>query len=79
MNLRWLVCGAGNLHIVGRCPNCYASQGGLLLGTVSGIYKGRVTASCLDCNTVEDYYVDAPEEKIWKLEPVTAKGLHVEL
>ena len=79
MNLRWLVCGAGNLHIVGPCPDCYASQGGLLLGTVASSFKGRVSAKCLDCGKVEDFYVDAQEEKIWRLEPVFAKGLRVQI
>ncbi|RLC96091.1 MAG: hypothetical protein DRI40_04110 [Chloroflexi bacterium] len=78
MNLRWLVCGAGNLHIVGPCPECYATQGGLLLGTVASTFKGRIPARCVDCGKVIDYYVDAQEEKIWKLEPVEAKGLRVE-
>lgn len=74
MIMRWLVCGAGSIHIVGPCPDCYSSQGGLLLGTVATTYKGRVTAKCLDCNKSLDFFVDAPEEKIWKLEPIEAKG-----
>ena len=74
MVMRWLVCGAGSIHIVGPCPDCYASQGGLLLGTIATTYKGRVAAKCLDCGKSLDFYVDAQEEKIWKLEPIEAKG-----
>ena len=79
MTVRWMVCGAGNVHIVGPCPNCYATHGGLLLGTVASTYKGRITATCLDCGKSVDYYVDAHEEKIWRLEPVEARGTRVEI
>ena len=74
MIMRWIACGAGNLHIVGPCPECYASEGGLLVGTVANTHKGRVHTVCLDCNMAVDYYTDAKEEKLWKLEPVEAKG-----
>jgi len=79
MKLRWLVCGGGNLHIVGPCPSCYSTQGGMILGTVASTFKGRISAKCVDCTTIVDYYVDANEEKIWKLEPVEAKGMHVDV
>jgi hypothetical protein len=79
MQLRWLVCGQGNVHIVGPCPDCYATEGGLLLGTVASTYKGRISANCVDCGKIVDYYVDASEGRIWKLEPVDAKGMHVEI
>ena len=78
MTLRWLACGAGNLHIVGPCPDCSATQGGLILGTVASTYRGRITARCVDCNKTVDFYVDAHEEAIWKMEPVEARGLRVE-
>jgi len=78
MNMRWLVCGAGSVHIVGPCPDCYGEQGGLLMGTVANTYRGRVTARCLDCGRSVDYYVDANEERIWRLEPVEAKGVRLE-
>lgn len=78
MIMRWLACGAGSIHIVGPCPDCYATQGGLLMGTVASTHKGRVTTICLDCNKTVDYYVDAHEEKIWKLDPIEAKGSRVE-
>ncbi len=78
MIMRLLTCGAGSVHIVGPCPDCYADQGGLLLGTISATHKGRVPANCLDCGKVVDYYVDAPEDKIWKLEPVEAKGIKID-
>ena len=79
MTMRWLECGGGNVHIVGPCPNCYSSQGGLLLGTVTTTYKGRASAKCLECGTMVDYYVDAHEGRIWRLEPVEAKGGRVEV
>jgi hypothetical protein len=79
MVMRWLVCGAGSVHIIGPCPNCYASEGGLIMGTVALTYSGRVTARCLDCGNAVEYYVDANEEKIWRLEPVEAKGMRVEV
>jgi hypothetical protein len=78
MTMRWLECGAGSVHIVGPCPDCYATQGGMLLGTVAGTYKGRVTGRCLDCNKVLDYYVDASEGKMWLMEPIEAKAARVE-
>ena len=78
MTMRWLECGSGSVHVVGPCPDCYANQGGLLLGTVASSYKGRVTAQCIDCGRSVDYYVDAQEEMIWRLEPVEAKGARVE-
>ena len=78
MIMRWLACGGGSIHIVGPCPDCYATQGGLLMGTVASTHKGRVTTLCLDCNKTVDYYVDAHEEKIWKLDPIEAKGSRVE-
>ena len=74
MIMRWLACGAGNVHLLSSCPKCYATQGGLLVGTISSTHKGRVTALCLDCGYAVDYYVDAQEEKIWKLESIEAKG-----
>jgi len=43
MTLRWLSCGTGSSHIVGTCPNCYATQGGLLLGTAATIGPSSVT------------------------------------
>jgi hypothetical protein len=76
--MRWLECGSGSVHIVGPCPECYATQGGLILGTVSGTYRGRITAKCLDCGKTIDYYVDATEGKIWRLDEVEAKGGKIE-
>lgn len=75
MIMRWLACGGGNIHILGTCPDCYATQGGLLLGTVASTHKGRVTALCSDCGNAVDYYVDAKDEKMWKLEPIEARGV----
>jgi hypothetical protein len=78
MTMRWLECSSGSIHIVGPCPECYTTQGGLIMGTVSSSYKGRVTAKCLDCGKSVDYYVDATEGKIWKLEAMEARGGKVE-
>jgi len=74
MIMRWLACGGGNIHIIAPCPHCYTTQQGLLIGTTSSIHKGRVMAECLDCHKTIDYYVDAREKKIWKLQPVEARG-----
>lgn len=75
MIMRWLACGGGHIHILGTCPDCYATQGGLLIGTVATTHKGRVTALCVDCGKAVDYYVDAKDEKMWKLEPIEARGV----
>jgi len=73
MTLRWLSCGTESSHIIGTCPNCYATQGGLLLGTAATAYAGRITVRCVDCGMSVDYYVDSTVEKIWKLDPVESK------
>ena len=78
MIMHWLMCAAGSVHIVGPCPVCYAKEEGLIMGTVTMTYAGRVTARCIDCNRVVDYYVDANEEKIWKMEPMEANGTRLE-
>ncbi len=77
MVMRWLECSGGNIHLVGPCPTCFEQGGGLIVGTVSSSYKGRITAKCFDCGEMQDYYVDAQEGKVWKLEEIEAKGLHV--
>lgn len=77
MAMRWLECSGGNVHLVGPCPDCYAEHGGLLVGTVTSSYKGRVTTSCVDCNNVMDYYVDAQEGRVWRLDPIEAKGVTI--
>lgn len=78
MPMRWIKCPAvpagGNIHLIGPCPNCSDSKGGLLIGTVSGSFKGRITAECLECGTVVDFYIEAEEGNVWRLEPVEAKG-----
>jgi len=68
--VRWFVCQVGNLHVTGPCPDCYASQGGLLGGTLLTKDRGRVTTKCANCGKTVDYYVDSLEEKSWRLEPV---------
>ena len=75
MTMRWLECSGGNVHLVGPCPECPPDKGGLLVGTVSSSYKGRVTAKCVDCDAVLDYYVDAQEGKVWRLELIDARGV----
>jgi len=49
------------------------------LGTVASTYKGRVTAKCVDCGKTEDYYVDASDGKIWRMDEIIAKGVHVQV
>lgn len=78
MTMRWLECGAGSIHIVGPCPDCYTAQGGLLLGTAASTYRGRLTARCIDCGKAIDYYVDSPEGRIWLLQPIESKGARLE-
>lgn len=75
MIMRWLACGGGHIHILGACPDCFVTQGGLLIGTVTNTHKGRVTALCMDCGKEVDYYVDAKDEMMWKLAPVEARGV----
>ena len=78
MLLRWLSCGTGSVHIIGACPDCYATQGGLLLGTVATDHVGRISAECVDCGKSIDYYVDSSVEKIWKLDPVESRAIPLE-
>jgi hypothetical protein len=78
MVMRWLACSAGSVHIFGPCPESHAKEEGLIMATIPLTYTGRVTARCLDCNKAVDYYVDANEEKIWRLVPVEAKGMRIE-
>ncbi|HWR70792.1 MAG TPA: hypothetical protein VN415_07015 [Dehalococcoidia bacterium] len=73
MIIHWLSCGSESLHIMATCPNCYATEAGLLLGTAATGYAGRITATCVDCGKSVDYYVDANVQKIWKLDPVESK------
>jgi len=73
MRMHWLTCGAGKLHIIGSCPRCSLSQGGLLVGTVACTYKGVTTAKCADCAKTVDYYVDADRQLILHLEAVKVK------
>jgi len=79
MKLRWLACSTGNAHVLGPCPSCFEKRSGLLMGTVGGNYKGRLTAKCVDCGRTEEYYVDAEAERIWRLEEVGAKGARVDV
>ena len=60
---------------MGACPNCYATESGLLLGTTAAGYAGRIAATCVDCGKSVDYYVDATEQKIWRLDPVESKRI----
>lgn len=78
MIMRWLSCGTGSIHIVGTCPQCYATKGGLLLGTAATGYAGRISTKCLECGKMIDYYVESAVEKIWKLEPMDSKGIHLD-
>lgn len=78
MTMRWLSCGTGSMHIVATCPQCYATQGGLLLGTVGNGYAGRVSAKCDDCGKAMDYYIESAEQKVWKLDPVDSKAVRLD-
>ena len=66
--LRWLICGRGNLHIVAPCPRCGDTKGGLLLGTVALAFRGVARLGCADCNEAVDYYVEASQGQIWRLD-----------
>ena len=57
MVMRWLMCGLGNMHIIGPCAGCESSRGGVILGTVGYAFRGVVTAKCVDCGKSVDYYV----------------------
>ena len=61
-------------RVISPCPECYETQGGMLFGTVADTYKGMITALCLDCSTLVDYYIDSNKEELWKLEPVEVQG-----
>jgi hypothetical protein len=73
MTLYWLECGGGNVHVVGPCPYCEATDGGVVIGTVSGSYKGVATANCADCGKTVDYYIDAVQGRVWSLASVKVK------
>ena len=75
MIMRMITCDAGNVHVIGPCPKCYDDQGGLLLGSVSNVFEGRVQTVCMDCSEAVDYYIDAKKEQLWKLEPVEGRGI----
>jgi len=70
---RWIICGTGNLHIYGTCPSCHSIQGGLLFSTVAATFMGVTTAKCTDCSETYNYYVDAREQGIWKMEAIVPK------
>ena len=74
--LRWLVCEDGDVHIVGPCPRCFQSSGGMLIGTSETATGGITRAECADCGETIDYYVDPENQQIWKAqvirEPVNA-------
>ena len=78
MTIRWILCGSENLHILGTCPNCYATESGLLMGTTVTGYAGRITATCVDCGKSVDYCVDAAVQKVWNMNPVESKTTHLE-
>lgn len=70
-------CGAGNLHIIVTCPRCHSVKGGLLFATVPGTFIGITTAKCTDCSEAIDYYIDAKENGIWRMEAVDIKGDYI--
>ena len=70
MFVYWLECEGGHIHVAASCPDCSASQDGLLLGTLAVKAEGRIPARCPDCGAVVDYYIEVYDRKLWKLEPV---------
>jgi transcription elongation factor Elf1 len=78
VTIHWILCGSESLHILGTCPNCYATESGLLMGTTVTGYAGRITVTCVDCGKSVDYYVDAAVQKVWKLDPVESKRVSSE-
>ena len=64
MTMHWFTCGADKLHIIGYCPRCSSSQGGVLVGTVSCTHRGVTTAKCTKCAETVQYYVDAGQRLI---------------
>lgn len=62
----------------GHLPTVLCPKGGLLLGTVGNGYAGRMAAKCVDCGKAMDYYIESAEQKVWKLDPVDSKGVHLD-
>ena len=70
-SMRWFMCGADDyLHVVGPCPRCWDDKWGLLLGTMTRNFNGRTTTACAACGERVDYYVDAQQQTLWKMEEV---------
>ena len=75
-NVHWISCGSESLHIIGTCPNCYATNAGLILGTTTTGYAGRITATCVECAMMVDYFVDSTIQRIWKMDPVESRKVN---
>jgi len=71
--VRYIICDAGNIHVIEPCPRCHSNHGGLLAGTAIKGHKGMVTATCSDCGETAAYYIDSVEERVWATEPMAAK------
>lgn len=76
-SVRYVVCEVGNVHIIASCPRCRSAEGGLLIGTVSGIFGGVTGAKCADCGNEVGYYVDVTERRVWSMEDVEVKRTRV--
>lgn len=68
MVVRWVSCKSGYRHIVGPCPHCYSTQGGLLAATVVNPIEGLTTLECPDCHKTVEYYIDSKKEQIFRLD-----------
>ena len=64
MTMHWFTCGPDRLHIIGYCPRCSSSQGGVLIGTVSDTHTGVTAAKCIKCAETVEYYVNARQRLI---------------
>jgi len=64
MTMHWFTCGPDKLHIIGYCPRCSSSQGGVLVGTVSDTHTGVTKAKCTKCAETVEYYVNARQRLI---------------
>jgi hypothetical protein len=68
--LRWLVCEDGDVHIIGPCPRCFHTGGGMLLGSTLTASRGIARAKCTDCDETIDYFVDPQQQQMWKAEAI---------
>ena len=68
--LRWMACQHGDVHVVGPCPRCFHTSGGMLLGSSLAAHGGITTAKCTECGETIDYFVDPQQQQMWKAEAI---------